>query len=233
MIQIKPSKSHNNRRWYNWVIYNIVDKFLDKYSIHFKGVLVDLGCGTAPFKDFLLTYCDKYIGVDWAETTHELNANVVSDLNVRINLEDGVADSIISISVMEHLCEPQVFLNESYRILKPVGTIVLQVPWQWKVHEAPHDYFRYTPYGLRHLLEKAGFVDVEVEAQCGFFTTWIVKMNYFSVRLIRGPKFLKGLLKVSLIPFWTVGQVLAPYLDKLDQNWDAETQGYFVLARKK
>ena len=79
-------------------------------------------------------------------------------------------------------------LNEAFRILKPGGAIVLQVPWQWRVHEAPHDYFRYTPYGLKYLFEKAGFVDVVVEPQSGFFTMWILKMNYFSTRFIRGPR---------------------------------------------
>ena len=111
--------------------------------------------------------------------------------------------------------------------------MILQVPWQWWVHEAPYDYFRYTPYALKYMFEKAGFEDIQVKAQSGFFTTWIVKMNYFSARFIIGPKPLKYLIKSILIPFWTLGQVIAPYLDKLDRNWEAETQGYFVLARKK
>ncbi|MFT5660628.1 MAG: SAM-dependent methyltransferase [Sulfurimonas sp.] len=230
---MKPSKYHNNRGWHNWLLYDIGDQFLDKYSQYYSGVFVDLGCGTAPYKKYFLKYCDSYIGVDWTKTQHNSKADIVSDLNKQIELNNETADTIISLSVMEHLCEPQVFLNESYRILKKGGYIVLQVPWQWWIHEAPHDYFRYTPYGLKYMFEKAGFLDVEVEAQNGFFTTLIVKMNYFSARLIRGPRLLQWLIKAILIPFWTLGQILAPYLDKLDRNWDAETQGYFILARKK
>ena len=230
---MKLSQTHRNRQWHNWLIYNIGDKFLEKYSKHLKGHLVDLGCGEAPFKEYFLQFTDKYTGVDWSNTFHNSGADVISDLNVEINLDDEVADSIISMSVMEHLCEPQIFLNESYRILKGGGEMVLQVPWQWRIHEAPHDYFRYTPYGLKYMFEKAGFEDVRIEAQNGFFTTWIVKMNYFSTRFIKGPKALKCLIKVMLLPFWTLGQFLAPYLDKLDRDWDAETQGYFVVARKK
>ena len=165
---MKPSKYHNNRGWHNWLLYNIGDKFLDKYSKYYKGTFVDLGCGTAPFKEYFLNYCDKYIGVDWTKTQHNSKADIVSDLNKSIELEDDMADTVISLSVMEHLCEPQLFLNESYRILKQGGAMVLQVPWQWYAHEAPHDYFRYTPYGLKYMFEKAGFVDIEVEAQCGF-----------------------------------------------------------------
>jgi SAM-dependent methyltransferase len=230
---MKPSKFHSNRKWHNWLIYDIGDKYLEKYSIYLKGHLVDLGCGEAPLKKYFLQFVDKYTGVDWSNTIHNSAADVISDLNIEIKLDDEVADSIISLSVMEHLCEPQVFLNESYRILKSGGNIILQVPWQWWIHEAPYDYYRYSPYGLKYMFKKAGFEDIEIEAQSGFFTTWIVKMNYFSTRFIRGPKPLRWLIKVILIPFWTIGQISAPYLDKLDSKWDAETQGFFVVARKK
>ncbi len=230
---MKPSQFHNNRGWHNWLLYNIGDHFLIKYSKYYKGQLIDLGCGTAPYKNYFLKYADNYIGVDWTKTSHNSKADVVSDLNKKIELDDNTADSIVSLSVMEHLCEPQIFLNESYRILKPGGVMILQVPWQWWIHEEPYDYFRYTPYGLKYLFKKAGFHNIEIEAQTGFFTTWFIKINYFSRRFIRGPRLLKLLIKTFLIPFWTINQILAPYLDKLDKNWRAESQGYFVLARKK
>lgn len=163
---------------------------------------------------------------------HNSRADIVSNLNEKIELADEVADTIISLSVLEHLCEPQVMLREAYRILRPGGGIILQVPWQWWVHEAPYDYFRYTPYGLKYIFEKAGFVDVVVEPQSGFFTMWFMKMNYFSLRFIRGPKPLRGLIKLGLLPLWYTGQKLAPLLDKLDRNWALETTGYFVTAIK-
>jgi SAM-dependent methyltransferase len=170
--------------------------------------------------------------VDWSNTLHGLSADVVTNLNEPLPLEDAVADTVVSLSVMEHLCEPQTMLNEAFRILKPDGTMVLQVPWQWWIHEAPYDFFRYTPYGLKYLLEKAGFVDVVVEPQSGFFTMWILKMNYFSVRFVRGPKLLRALIKACLASIWYIGQRLAPILDKLDHNWAAETCGYSATAKK-
>jgi len=231
---IKPSNAHSNRQWHNWLIYDINDKCLKKYSKYFKGHLVDLGCGEAPYKKYLSQFVDKYTGVDWSSTFHNSAADIASDLNVQIKIDDEVADSIISISVMEHLFEPQVFLNESYRVLKRGGYMVLQVPWQWRVHEAPHDYFRYTPYALKYMFTKAGFSEIQIEATSGFFTTWIVKMNYFTAAYAsKRSKPLKRILQVLLLPFWTLGQLLAPYLDKLDSDWNIESQGYFVLATKE
>ena len=232
MMVIKPSKYHSNKHAFNWLIYDLLDKNLIKFSKYFRGTLVDLGCGEAPYKEFFLRYANCYIGVDWTNTMHNSKADVVSDLNKYIKLENEIADTIISLSVMEHLCEPQMFLNESYRILKKDGIIFLQVPWQWKVHEPPYDYFRYAPFGLKYMLEKSGYSDIEIEMQGGFFTMWIIKINYFMYRFVRGPKVLKLLLKLIFIPIWYVGQLIAPYLDKLGRNWMFETSGYFVLARK-
>lgn len=128
---MKLSKIHSNRQWYNWLAYDIGDKFLEKYSKYYRGRLVDLGCGEAPYKEFFLQYVDEYIGVDWTNTLHNSKADVVSNLNEKIELPDEYADTVISLSVIEHLCEPQIFLNESYRILKREGVIILQAPFQW------------------------------------------------------------------------------------------------------
>ena len=57
---MKPSKYHSNRGWHNWILYDIGDEFLEKYSKYFKGHLVDLGCGEAPYKDYFFQFADQY-----------------------------------------------------------------------------------------------------------------------------------------------------------------------------
>jgi len=223
---------HLNCRAHNWLAYRINDSFLRKTSFLYKGMIYDLGCGEATYRAYLLGYASHYVGVDWSGSFHNTKADIIADLNKPLPIDNQVADTLISISVLEHLCEPQIFLDESFRILKPGGSMILQVPFQWWIHEAPYDFFRYTPYGLKYLLVKAGFVDVVVEPQSGFFTMWILKLNYFSRRFIRGPKPLRWLIKTCLIPFWYSGQISAPLLDTLDRNWAAETSGYFVTAQK-
>jgi SAM-dependent methyltransferase len=230
---MKISQKHSNRKAYNWLIYDISDHFLLKCLQHYKGTLYDLGAGESPYKDFFLQYADQYIAVDWAGSFHDTKADISADLNLPLPIESEVADSVVSLSVMEHLCEPQTMLNEAYRILKPGGAIVLQVPWQWWIHEAPYDFFRYTPHGLKYMFEKAGFVDVLVEPQSGFFTMLILKMNYFSQRFIRGPRPMRWAIKAVLLPFWYLGQKAAPILDKLDRNWALEATGYYVTGKKQ
>lgn len=225
------STNHTNRKAYNWLIYDISDKFLQKFTPFYKGVLYDFGCGESPFRDFFLTYADKYVGVDWPGSYHNAKADVSADLNNPLPIESAVADTVVSLSVMEHLCEPQSMLNEAYRILKPGGSVILQVPFMWWVHEAPYDYFRYTCYGLKYLFKKAGFVDVEVLPQSGFWVMWTLKFNYQTTRFIRGPWLARKLMSALMFVTWQIDQRIAPWLDKFWQC-EEETVGYFVVAKK-
>ncbi|MDD3505135.1 MAG: methyltransferase domain-containing protein [Sulfurimonas sp.] len=228
----KPNQFHSNRKEYNWVLYDLGDKYLEEYSQYYKGTLYDLGCGEALYREYFLQYCEEYIGVDWTNSLHNSQADIVADLNRQLAIADSVADTIVSFSVMEHLCEPQTFLNESYRIVKKGGVMILQVPWMWHVHEAPHDYFRYTPYGLKYMFEKAGFEEIHVQPTTGFFTMWFLKMNYFSLKWIKGSKIRKSVTKACLIPIWYSVQKLAPWLDSKHRGWSRESQGFFVVAKK-
>ena len=171
------SRQHTNRKAYNWLIYDTGDRFLEMLSSHFKGDLYDLGCGEMPYRYWFLQYVDRYVGVDWSGTLHELKADIIADLNAPLPIKDRVADTVVSFSVMEHLREPQNMLNEAFRILKPDGRMILQVPFMWWVHEAPYDYYRYTRYGLKYMFEKAGFTEVEVLPQTGFWVMWTLKFN--------------------------------------------------------
>ncbi len=217
----------------NWLILKINNKITQQCCHDYiKGIVYDLGCGERPYEVDILQRADQYIGVDWGSTLHNLKADIVSNLNKPLPIDSEVADTITSFQVMEHLCEPQIMLNEAYRILKKDGNIILTVPFQWWVHEAPYDYLRYTPYGLRYMFEKAGFTDIKITPNTGFFAMWILKMNYFSSRFIRGPRPIRWVIEGILIPLWYLSQCAAPYLDKLDYHPDLEAAGYTVIAKK-
>jgi len=80
-------------------------------------------------------------------------------------------DHIICTQVMEHIAEPGLMLQEFYRLLKPGGTLWLSAPLSYPEHQTPHDYYRYTQYGLRYLHESAGFVIERIEPLEGLLGT--------------------------------------------------------------
>ena len=222
---------HANLRPHNWLIYVNHFRFLQKFNHYYHGHLYDLGCGEMPYKNWLLNYAEQYTGVDWGGSPHGLKADILADLNESLPIASEVADTVISLSVMEHLHAPQVFLGEAHRILKPGGAMIMQVPFMWWVHEAPFDYYRYTRYGLQYMFEKAGFTDVTVYPQTGFWVMWTLKFNYQTTRLVRGPWPMRKALGLLMRMTWAIDQHVAPWLD---HYWpcEGETAGYFVTASK-
>jgi ubiquinone/menaquinone biosynthesis C-methylase UbiE len=71
-------------------------------------------------------------------------------------------DAVLSTQVLEHVADPLSVLAEFFRVLKPDGRLWLTAPFVWYLHEEPYDYYRFTSHGLRFLLERAGFIEIEV-----------------------------------------------------------------------
>ena len=132
--------------------------------------VADVGAGDAPFRE-LFAHA-RYATVDWAESLHEgaERSDIVASAD-SIPVRDGAFDAVLLTQVLEHVPEPASVLSELHRILSDGGTLYLTAPLVWELHELPHDYYRYTSEGLRHLLESAGFTSVEVEPRNDCFTT--------------------------------------------------------------
>jgi len=121
-------------------------KTIERYA---AGRLVDLGCGKAPLYGI---YCDKVasvVCVDWEQSLHGNDfVDHKMDLNGRLAFADGSFDTVLATDVLEHIREPATFWSEMARICKVGGHVILGTPFLYWLHEQPHDYARYTKYGL-------------------------------------------------------------------------------------
>ena len=75
----------------------------------------------------------ELVGVDLdprVESNPRLHRGIVSDL-MRIPCEDESFDLVFSRYVLEHVADPQAFLAEMRRILKPGGTFLFLTPNKW------------------------------------------------------------------------------------------------------
>ncbi|TBR40140.1 MULTISPECIES: class I SAM-dependent methyltransferase [Dyella] len=219
------------RTTHNWLIKKRINDLIAATLPSVRGVVLDLGCGPKPFGEDFLSVADHYYGIDWANSLHEFRGDVLADLNRPLPIASESIDNVVSLEVIEHLKEPQVMMREAERILKRGGQFIVSAPFQWWVHEAPWDYQRFTRYGLEYQLSKAGFVDISVQATTGFWSMWLLKLNYQTLRLVRGPLLVRRIARSLLVPFWWLNQMAGRLLDAISHD-DRETAGYFATARK-
>ena len=76
-------------------------------------------------------------------------------------MKDKSVDSVFSSQVLEHIKDPQKMVNEIHRILKKDGVCILTTHMAQVLHGEPHDYFRFTEYGLRELFKKFSYVEIK------------------------------------------------------------------------
>jgi SAM-dependent methyltransferase len=190
--------------------------------------VLDAGSGEGQHAEHF-AHC-RYIGVDLAvgEASWDYSRlDARADL-ARLPFPDRCFAAALNIVVLEHVPDPAGVLAELARVLQPGGRLLLVAPQEWCVHQAPHDYYRYTRYGLELLARAAGFRSIRIEPIGGFFTL-------LGRRLLDSILYFQGgwrwilFLPVALAAGPT-GLVL-PWLDFLDGNKDA-TLAYTCLAER-
>jgi len=132
-----------------------------------SGTLIDVGCGAQPYRS-LLPDAVRYIGIDTVDAKSAFGYHTADTRYYEGRtwpVDDGCADAVLATETLEHVDEPDAFLREAYRALKPGGRLILTVPFAARWHYIPADFWRFTPSGLSRLLTQTGFVDLEVFAR--------------------------------------------------------------------
>jgi ubiquinone/menaquinone biosynthesis C-methylase UbiE len=184
-----PFTTENLDRYY--IRASILDS-LTRSLNHFKGNVLDIGCGKKPYKDFILknSTVEKYIGLD-IENALEYDAEVKPDYTwdgISMPFQKEQFETAFCTEVLEHCPKPDLVLNEVYRVLKSEGVFFFTVPFIWPLHEVPHDEFRYTPFSLKRLLEEAGFVNIEIKATGGWHASLAQMLGLWVRRAPLSPK---------------------------------------------
>jgi SAM-dependent methyltransferase len=190
--------------------------------------LLDAGSGEGQYAHHFSS--QRYCGVDLAvgDTAWDYSRlDAVADLTA-LPFRPAAFDAAIHIVTIEHLREPGRALQEIARTLKPGATLLIAAPHEWEVHQAPHDYFRYTRYGLAYLVEAAGLDVIEMRPAGGYF-------RLLARRLLNGLQFFAGGLRwLMFLPaaiFLVPPALILPFLDFLDRERNF-TVGYLCKAQK-
>ncbi len=191
--------------------------------------VLDAGAGEGQYAHHFARqrYCGADLGV--GDTAWDYSRlDVIADLTA-LPFGDGVFDAAVHIVTIEHLREPGCALREIARTLRSDAPLLVAAPHEWEVHQAPHDYFRYTRFGLAHLLEKAGYEIMEMRPAGGYF-------RLLARRLLNGLQFFStGMRRLWFVPAAVLvvpPALILPWLDSLDRERNF-TLGYICLARKR
>lgn len=181
--------------------------------------LLDAGAGEAQYASFFPHV--RYVGVDLAigdPGWDYRRLHAIADLE-HLPFPNAVFDAALHIVTLEHLARPAEALKELARVMRSGAALLLVAPQEWEVHQAPHDYYRYTRFGLEYLLAQAGFRIEEIRPAGGLFLV-------ISRRLLNACQLVPWLL-----PLFAPLALLAAALDPLDPRKDF-TLGYRCLARR-
>jgi SAM-dependent methyltransferase len=201
-----------------------LERDLSKMCGQLHGRLLDLGCGNSPYRS-LLTNVLEYVAYDI--DAHGSTPQVVGVAEKLPFMSDSF-DSILSTQVLEHVRAPWNMVEEIARVLAPGGQLILSAPQSWRLHEEPYDYYRFTSYGLKHLLERVGLRVIECVPQGGTWlhvgqiitnTIWKAASPRFS------PSWWTKIVATSVV------NISFGIIDELIRD-PSDTTNYIILARK-
>lgn len=189
-------------------------KHISELIKNLNGKILDIGCGQKPYES--LCNAIEYIGLEIDTPENRLNKKADSFYNgISMPFESKAFDSILSNQVFEHVFNPNSFLIEINRILKIEGKLLITVPFIWDEHEQPHDYARYSSFGLKHILNKHGFELIEhrksnngIEAIFQLLNGYIYKvtmtkngyLNLLITLVLMAPINITGLILSKILP---------------------------------
>lgn len=204
--------------------------------------ILDVGAGSCPYRH-LFEHCE-YRTQDVALLRSDQlrhggygQIDYVGDA-ASIPAPDDEFDAVLCTEMLEHHPEPIRVVKELARILKPGAILLLTAPLGSGIHQEPyHFYGGYTPFWYDKFLGGAGFKDLDIQPNAGFFR-FFAQESLRYLQLSAPWQIPAGLLGRALwAPFW-IGLVpllglLMPTLGILIDGWDREkrfTVGYHVRA---
>lgn len=201
--------------------------------------VLDAGAGEGQYKHLFAH--TRYTGVDLAVGDATWNYSGLDAINTleRLCFADATFDAVVFTQVLEHVTEPSAVVGELARVLRPGGVLILTAPQSWHEHQVPYDFYRYTSFGIRHLMEKHGLTVTQMQALGGYFwylSFQLQQMTYWTFSRNRVGRNLPAYVRLPLkattaVLFEVVLPLLLYKLDRLDRIQEA-TLGHFCMARK-
>jgi len=202
-----------------------LDRFLSAHATDAR--VLDIGAGGSSYD----RYFPNRVSVDIDPAR---KPDVVGDAH-KLPFADGEFSTVLCTEVLEHLREPHVAVSEMARVLAVGGTLILTTRFVYPLHDTPHDYFRYTKYGLRDLFREWDIVELRPEV--GTFSTLGVLLQRIGFQTtLRGGKLTKAVVYALAWIFdhlnWLVREEYGDIKRSVLET-DILASGYYLVCKKK
>jgi hypothetical protein len=127
--------------------------------------------------------------------------------------------------VLEHTTNPLKAVNNIYKIINKGDFVLASVPFIFHIHDEPHDYFRFTKFGLKLLFKD--FANVKIYERNG----WLEAIFVIFIRLEKEKNILSRLLGKT---FTIIAFLMLPLILLIQFIFPSKkiTTGYYVEAQK-
>ena len=181
--------------------------------------VLDFGCGVQPYRSVFGPEV-HYIGAD-------LPGNDEADVQINdgvVDLPEESIDLVISTQVLEHVGDPDAYLNECRRVLRPGGRLLLTTHGVMFYHPHPTDHWCWTTDGLTSVITRARLGPTSLNPLLGAVPVglWLIMMNLQA-------KLPPGLRHVVVSMF----NLAIRWTDKVDWNTYRADFVYVVLAERE
>jgi ubiquinone/menaquinone biosynthesis C-methylase UbiE len=204
-------------------LLNVLTQAIEIYMDNKKIKIVDIACGTKPYFPLFKKRAKEYIGIDIDIKKTEF-VDIIGSAE-KLPFVDSHFDVALSTQALEHIRDYRAAVDEMYRVLKPEGIVFLSTHGVWEVHGAPHDYWRFTEYGLKEVFKQ--YREVQIIKNGGAILCFFQIFNIYLYKLNKYP-FINLIAKFLIV----INNLLGWHLDKLLEKYDFFVVNYLVVAKK-
>ena len=139
-----------------------------------QGVILDVGCGNKPYKNYFSF--SKYIGLD---VQNHKEVDIVGDA-IYLPILDNSIDTVLCFNALNVFKNPFMFFREANRVLKSDGYLIITTGFMYPIWCEGYDCWRATKFGLKVMAEDNGFeIDKIVPLGEGFWTTTAISFKQY------------------------------------------------------
>lgn len=200
--------------------------FLGKYSTSEK--VLEIGGGRVEGNH---SYGDIFPNRHTFDIDPQRKPDTVGDAH-KLPFDDNSFSFILCTEVFEHLHSPWIVVEEMQRVLKPGGKLILTTRFVYPIHDAPHDYYRYTKYGLQRLFQEWNIIELTPETKT-FSTIAALLQRIIFQSDLKGGKLTKAAVYMFTLLFDRLNVLIKSEYGDIKKTSTEEqilTTGYYLAA---